>query len=116
MPTLINSADKPTFLMQPDMRFATTFLSINNRDYSVNGESMMDKATGEIFARRPDGRVVSFFQNKKYNYDICLELRILLSNNQEFYYSRSNSDGYYVTEDYDSMSLFGYSQNVNHYF
>jgi hypothetical protein len=107
MPTLISSEEHPTFLEKPDMRFATTFLSINNRDYAVNGESLQDKTTGEIFTKRLDGRVVSFFQNKKYNYDLCLELRILLTTNSEFYYDRTSNVGYYVNTDFDHMSLFG---------
>ena len=69
MAEITTTADsyKPTNVEQPDMRFATTFLSNKYRDYAVKGESLMDKATGEIFTKRPlDGRVVSFFQNKKY--------------------------------------------------
>ena len=58
---------KPTFVAKPDMRFATTFIGSQYRDYSVNGESIMDKATGELMLKRPaDGRVISFNQNKKY--------------------------------------------------
>ena len=74
------------------MRFATSFLSLKFRDSAVKGESIMDKATGEIFTKRPaDGRVVSFYQNKKYLHDIALRLRVLLSNNANFIYDRTSS-------------------------
>lgn len=106
MPVLISADEKPTFIAKPDMRFATTFLSVNYRDYAVNGESVMDKATGEIYTRRPhDGRFVSFFQNKKYMYDLCLELRVLLNNNPSFTYDRDSTTGFYTAVDYDAMSI-----------
>jgi len=66
MSEIISSNDlKPIYQAKPDMRFATTFISNKYRDFAVKGEVLMDKATGEIFTKRPeDGRVVSFFQNK----------------------------------------------------
>ena len=106
MPVLVTSIEKPTFVAKPDMRFATTFLSVKFRDYAVKGESIMDKATGEIFTKRPaDGRTVSFFQNKKYLHDIALRLRVLLSNNVNFTYDKTSESGYYISTDYDSMSI-----------
>lgn len=98
---------KPIFVAKPDMRFATSFLSIENRDFAVNGESIMDKATGEIFTRRKsDGRVVSFFQNKKYLHDMMMEMRLLLNNNPTFRYPTVNDKtAYYVNTDYDVMSI-----------
>ena len=109
MPIPINTNDQlPSFVEKPDMRFATTFLSLYNRKYAVNGESLMDKATGEIFTKRSaDGRVVSFFQNKKYMYDICSKLFILLNNNSSFTYPVDSKTGYFTSVDYDSMSIFG---------
>ena len=108
MPIPINTNDQlPSFIAKPDMRFATTFLSLYNRRYAVKGESLMDKATGEIFTKRTaDGRVVSFFQNKKYMYDICSKLFILLNNNSSFLYPRDSKTGYFTSVDYDSMSIF----------
>ena len=51
--TTTESGDlKPTMVAKPDMRFATTFISNKYRQYAVNGESLMDKATGEIFTKR----------------------------------------------------------------
>ena len=103
----LRSRLKPIFEAKPDMRFATSFLSIENRDFSVNGESIMDKATGEIFTRRKtDGRVVSFFQNKKYLHDMMMEMRLLLNNNPFFKYPTvADKDAYYVNTDYDVMSI-----------
>lgn len=99
---------KPIYQAKPDMRFATTFISNKYRDYAVKGEVLMDKATGEIFTKRPeDGRVVSFFQNKKYMSELMLDLRVLLNNNSSFTYP--NIDDYnacYLSTDYDMMSLY----------
>ena len=62
----LSSDLKPIIQARPDQRFAATFLSSKNRKFAVKGESLMDKATGEIFTKRyADGKVVSFFQNKK---------------------------------------------------
>ena len=110
MAEITTTADsyRPTNVEQPDMRFATTFLSNKYRDYAVNGESLMDKATGEIFTKRPsDGRVVSFFQNKKYMHDLMLELRVLLNNNASFRYpAEEDLFSFYLATDYDIMSIF----------
>ena len=99
---------KPTYQARPDMRFATTFLSNEYRDYAVNGESLVDKTTGELFIKRPeDGRVVSFFQNKKYMSDLMLDLRVLLNNNASFLYpTEEDLDACYLSTDYDMMSLY----------
>jgi hypothetical protein len=90
------------------MRFATTFLSNKYRDYAINGETIMDKATGEIFTKRPlDGRVVSFFQNKKYMSDLMLNLRVMLTNNQAFTYPiETDVNACYLSTDYDMMSIY----------
>lgn len=106
--TTTESGDlKPTMVAKPDMRFATTFISNKYRQYAVNGESLMDKATGEIFTKRlEDGRVVSFFQNKKYMYDIMMELRILTSSYPNYVFPTANdSETFYINTDYDVMSF-----------
>ena len=99
---------KPVYNVNPDMRFATTFISNKYRDYAINGEVIMDKATGEIFTKRPqDGRVVSFFQNKKYMSQLMLDLRIMLNNNAAFTYPlETDLDAYYLSTDYDMMSIY----------
>lgn len=98
---------RPTMVAKPDMRFATTFISNKYREFSVNGESLMDKATGEIFTRRlGDGRVVSFFQNKKYMYDIMMELRILTSSYPNYVFpDGDDTESLYINTDYDVMSF-----------
>lgn len=105
---------KPTHVEQPDMRFGTTFISNKYRDYAVKGEALMDKATGELFIKRPDdGRVVSFFQNKKYMHDLMLELRVLLNNNGSFRYpTEADLEASYLSTDYDIMSIFN-ERDVN---
>lgn len=98
---------KPVFQAKPDMRFGTTFISNKYRDYAVKGEVLMDKATGEIFTKRPeDGRVVSFFQNKKYMHELMLDLRVLLNNNSNFRYpSVDDIEAMYLSTDYDLMTI-----------
>lgn len=104
--TVISSTNRPTFLEKPEIRFATTFLSSEYRDYSVEGEAIMDKMSGEIFLKRPvDGKVISFDQNKKYLHDLVFELRVLLTNNESFYYPADSIGGYYVCTNYDMVSI-----------
>lgn len=101
------SSLKPIYSTEPNMRFATTFLSNKYRDFAINGETLMDKATGEIFTKRPeDGRVVSFFQNKKYMSSLMLDLRVMLNNNADFRYPEDTDiDACYLSTDYDMMSI-----------
>lgn len=110
MPVTTNcKADlKPTYQAKPDMRFATTFISNKYRDYAVKGEVLMDKVTGELFTKRPeDGRVVSFFQNKKYMEALMIDLRIMLVNNPSFTYPTSDIvNSFYLSTDYDIMCLY----------
>ena len=109
--TIVTQKDlrpSPTYQVNPDMRFATTFISNKYRDYAVKGETLMDKATGEIFTKRPeDGRVVSFFQNKKYISELMLDLRVMLTNNVSFTYPNvEDLNACYLSTDYDMMSLY----------
>lgn len=98
---------------KPNTRFATTFLSNKYRKYGVRGESLQDKATGEIFTKRPeDGRVVSFFQNKKYLHDLMIELKVLLNGDTEFIYpTKENIDALYLSTDYDVMQIYDEEEN-----
>lgn len=106
MPYQLEENLKPTFVAQPDMRFATTFLSTKYRSYGVKGESLMDKESGEIFVKRPsDGKVVSFYQNKKYIHDLALELRCLLTNNENFTYPEESEEAYFLSTNYDLMTV-----------
>ena len=106
--TPISASDlRPSYVAQPDMRFATTFISNDLRDYSVNGEAIMDKSSGELYIKRPhDGRVVSFFQNKKYMDELMLELRVLLNNNADFTIpSEEVTTGYMTSTNYDLVAI-----------
>ena len=108
MPIQEMSSDqvRPTYVARPDERFATSFMSLINRDYAVRGEVIMDKQTGEIFAKRiGDGRVVSFFQNKQYLYDIMLRLKILIGSNPSFLYPEDDDRALYTSTDYDLMTV-----------
>ena len=107
MPTIVvSSTTRPTHYTTPDMRFGTTFLSTEYRDYAVEGEVLIDKISGEIFMKRPsDGRIISFHQNKKYMHDLVLELRVLLTNNESFLYPVTNKSAYYVNTDYDLVAI-----------
>lgn len=76
---------KPIFEEKPDVRFATTFLSNRYRDYAVEGESLMDKVTGELFIKREkDGVVVSHSRDKITTSEIVHNLWFLMKNNPEF--------------------------------
>ena len=106
--TPISASDlRPTYVAQPDMRFATAFISNDLRDYSVNGEALMDKSSGELFLRRPnDGRVVSFFQNKKYMDELMFELRVLLNNFSNFHMPEEGvTTGYMTSTNYDLVCI-----------
>lgn len=109
MPVQVFGQDEieKVLIAKPELRFATTYLSNKYRKYAVNGETIQDKATGEIFTRRPeDGRVVSFYQNKKYMYDLMLELKILLNSNTSFTHPQeSDINAFYVSTDYDLMTI-----------
>lgn len=104
----INSSDlKPIIHAKPDQRFATTYLSSKNRKYAVNGETLMDKATGEIFTKRyADGKVVSFFQNKKNINDILNSLRITLDTTELNLPVYITDTSVYVSTDFDLVKIF----------
>ena len=105
MATLLNPSRRPTVVVEPDMRFATSFLSTKYRDQAVPGEAIMDKTTGELYFKREDGKVMSFHQNAKMIHDLALELRILLVNNNDFVYPKENEDAYYVYTNYDLVAM-----------
>lgn len=107
MPILVeNNNVKPTIITEPDVRFATTFLTTRFRDYAVPGEALMDKVSGELFIKREDdGKIVSFFQNKRLYYDLMLELKILLGNAPSFTYPKLSKDAYLVSTNYDLIAM-----------
>ena len=100
----------PSKVGTPNLRFATTFLSNKYRKYAAQGESLMDKTTGEIFTKRKgDGKVVSFFQNKKYIDDILFNLRMDFLINPKFLIPDVNlaktKEVVFLSNDYDVMSI-----------
>lgn len=100
------SSSNPTTVYSPDSRFALAPISYKYRDYAVNGEMLQDKATGEIFIKRPeDGKVVSYFQNKRYLYEQANELNIVISSNTDYTYDRQNKAGMYSFVDYDVVTI-----------
>lgn len=100
------SSSRPTEIISPDTRFAAAPLAYKYRDYSVPGEELQDKATGEIFIRRPaDGKIVSYFQNKRYLYEQANELNIVLSSNTDYVYNRTKEGSMYAFVDYDITTI-----------
>lgn len=106
MPTVTDSSVKPTTVVKPDSRFATTFLSTKYRDRAVPGEVLMDKITGELYIKRvSDGKIVSFNQNKKMINDLVLELQLLLFHNNKFVYPSESETSFYVVTNYDLVTI-----------
>ena len=106
MSTTNESSVKPTVIIGADARFATTFLSTKYRDKAVAGEALMDKTTGELYIKRvSDGKIVSFYQNKKMIEDLVFELRLLLLNNPNFVYPSKDDTGFYISTNYDLISI-----------
>ena len=101
-----DSSVKSTTIVGADARFATTFLSTKYRDKAVAGEALMDKNTGELYIKRvTDGKIVSFYQNKKKINDLALDLRVLLLNNKTFIYPSENEEAFYVSTNYDLITI-----------
>lgn len=107
--------NKPTIITKPNQRYAATFLTTKFRRFAANGEVLKDDTSGEIYLKRKsDGKVVSFFQNKKYMHDLTLELRVLLSNNPGFYYPAESEEAFFLSTNYD-MTAINKEQLVNIY-
>ena len=97
---------KPTIVVPPDSRFATTFLSTKYRDRAVAGEVLMDKMSGELFIKRAgDGKIVSFYQNKKPIDELMSEFTVLRSKYQSFIYPNTVDNALYVSTNYDLTSI-----------
>ena len=100
----------PAKVGTPNSRFATTFLSNRYRKYAIEGESLMDKATGEIFTKRKgDGKIVSFFQDKKYIDNSLFDLRMILNSHPDFKVPdmklERTKEALFLDTDYDVMSI-----------
>ena len=85
--------------IQPNLRFGTSFLdSSKYRDRAVNGETLMDKRTGEVvFKRKEDGSLLYFDREKLKLDDYISNLRALMRSNVRFSYPTE-----YNTQDMDS--------------
>ena len=85
--------------IQPNLRFGTSFLdSSKYRDRAVNGETLMDKRTGEVvFKRKEDGSLLYFDREKLKLDDYISNLRALMKSNVRFSYPTE-----YNTKDMDS--------------
>ena len=106
MAVIPESSVTPTLNATPDSRFATSFLSTKYRDRAVNGEALMDKSSGELFIKRPsDGKVISFFQNKKLINELMFNLRVLLLSSTSFKYPSSDNNAFYVSTNYDLIAI-----------
>ena len=80
--TVVDASKRPTFITKPNSRFATTMLSTEYRDYAVRGEEIVDKATGELFIKRPvDGKIISFHQNhnKPYHFPLVISSQMVFN-------------------------------------
>jgi hypothetical protein len=102
----LDARHSSTVVVQPDTRFATTFLSTKYRDHAVPGEALMDKTSGELFMKRPiDGKIISFTQDKKLLDELVLDLKVLLTNNSQFTYNADSKNGFCVSTNYDSTTI-----------
>ena len=84
--------------IQPNLRFGTSFLDTKYRERGVNGESLMDKRTGEVaYKRVSDGSLIYFDREKLKLDDYISNLRALMKSNVRFSYPTE-----YNTKDMDS--------------
>ena len=60
-----------------DVRYGSSFLSVDNHRHSVPGEIMTNKVTGEVYLKRPgDGKIISFRQKSHTLYEAIQEFNI----------------------------------------
>lgn len=98
---------EPLYEAQPNMRFASTFLSNDYRKYAIKGEAIQDKATGEVFIKDKYGRVLNNTQTNTSIDSEMLRLAMQLRSNPEFVRpSQSGNDSMYINSQIDVMSLF----------
>ena len=98
---------EPLYEAQPNMRFASTFLSNDYRKYAIKGEAIQDKATGEVFIKDKYGRVLNNTQTNTSTDSEMLRLAMQLRSNPEFVRpSQSGNDSMYINSQIDVMSLF----------
>ena len=100
----------PLYEAQPNVRFASTFLSNDYRKYAIEGETLQDKDTGEVFVKDKYGRVLSNTQNRMSTEDELLRLTMLLRSNPNFRRPtpepNDKMDSAYLNTQIDIMALF----------
>lgn len=108
MPIDVESKDlRPTFIANPDTRFAASFLDIKYRKYAVVGEAMMDKTTGELYFKRKGkseddpGKVLSFSQDYRDLYDQAWQFKVITASHTNFTPPVKMSDAYLISTNYD---------------
>jgi len=70
-----------------DVRYGSSFLSIDKNKQSVSGEIMTDKLTGEVYIKRPhDGKIISFRQKSHSVYEAIQEFNIQFQSSIGFTY------------------------------
>ena len=78
-----------------DVRYGSTFLSVDNHKHSVPGEIMTDKLTGEVYLKRPiDGKIISFRQKSQTVYEAIQEFNIQFQSSVGF--THPNTPGSYL--------------------
>lgn len=76
--------------IQPNLRFGTSFLDTKYRERGVNGESLMDKRTGEVaYKRVSDGSLIYFDREKLKLDDYIAQLSALKNDYPKFKYPAS---------------------------
>lgn len=108
MPIDVESKDlRPTFIANPDTRFAASFLDIRYRKYAVVGEAMLDKTTGELYFKRKGkseddpGKVLSFNQDYRDLYDQAWQFKVITASHANFTPPVKMSDAYLISTNYD---------------
>lgn len=78
--------------IQPNLRFGTSFLDTKYRDRAADGESLMDKRTGEVvLKRKEDGSFLYFNREAPKIDDFIMQVASLIKSNVEFTYPSSNN-------------------------
>lgn len=79
----------------PNLRFGASFLNTKYRDRAVDDEVMMDKTTGSLTYKRPDGSYMTYDRENISITDLISQMKTLYSNNSTAIYpTKVNSNAY----------------------
>ena len=79
----------------PNLRFGSSFLNTKFRDRAVDDEVMMDKSTGSISYKRPDGSFMSYDRENISVNDMISQMKMIYSSNKNAVYpTKVNSNAY----------------------